>query len=131
MNIKFHGAARTVTGSCHLLTLDNGLNVLLDCGMFQGMGVETDDLNENFGFDPSSIAFLLLSHAHIDHSGLIPKLVKEGFTGKIFCTPATRDLTEILLYDSAEIQTYETEYINARRAEKNLPLYEPLYTAAD
>jgi metallo-beta-lactamase family protein len=129
MNIKFHGAARTVTGSCHLLTLDNGLNVLLDCGMFQGMGVETDDLNEKFGFDPSSIDFLLLSHAHIDHTGLIPKLVKEGFKGKIVCTPATKDLTEILLYDSAEIQTYEIEYKNKKRSLRNLPPYEPLFTS--
>jgi metallo-beta-lactamase family protein len=131
MKISFHGAARTVTGSKHLLTLDEGRQILLDCGMFQGLGKETDELNARFGFKPESIDVLLLSHAHIDHSGLIPKLVREGFTGKIFCTPATRDLTEILLYDSAEIQTYETEYINARRAEKNLPLYEPLYTADD
>jgi metallo-beta-lactamase family protein len=131
MKISFHGAARTVTGSKHLLTLDGGRQILLDCGMFQGLGKETDELNARFGFKPESIDVLLLSHAHIDHSGLIPKLVKEGFTGKIFCTPATRDLTEILLYDSAEIQTYETEYINARRAEKNLQPYEPLYTAAD
>jgi metallo-beta-lactamase family protein len=131
MKISFHGAARTVTGSKHLLTLDAGRQILLDCGMFQGLGKETDELNGRFGFKPESIDALLLSHAHIDHSGLIPKLVREGFTGKIYCTPATKDLTEILLYDSAEIQTYETEYINARRAEKNLPLYEPLYTADD
>src|SRR6476660_8749984 len=131
MKIKFHGAARTVTGSCHLLTLDNGLKILLDCGMFQGMGAETDGLNEKFEFDPSSIAFLLLSHAHIDHSGLIPKLVKEGFNGKIYCTPATKDLTEILLYDSAEIQTYDTDSINKKRAVRNLQPYEPLYTATD
>ena len=131
MKIKFHGAARTVTGSSHLLTLNNGLKILLDCGMFQGMGAETDDLNEKFGFDPSSIAFLLLSHAHIDHSGLIPKLVKEGFNGKIYCTPATKDLTEILLYDSAEIQTYEIEYKNKKRISRNLPPFEPLYSSED
>jgi metallo-beta-lactamase family protein len=131
MKIKFHGAARTVTGSCHLLTLNNGLKTLLDCGMFQGMGAETDDLNEKFEFDPSSIAFLILSHAHIDHSGLIPKLVKEGFNGKIFCTPATKDLTEILLYDSAEIQTYEMEYKNKKRRSRNLPPFEPLYSSED
>jgi metallo-beta-lactamase family protein len=127
MKIKFLGAARTVTGSCHLVTLENGLKILLDCGMFQGMGAETDDLNEKFGFDPSSIAFLLLSHAHIDHSGLIPKLVKEGFNGKIYCTPATKDLTEILLYDSAEIQNYEVEYKNKKRTTRNLKPFEPLY----
>src|SRR5215203_6987337 len=131
MKISFHGAARTVTGSKHLLTLDNGTQILLDCGMFQGMGAETDDLNNHLGFNPKKISFLLLSHAHIDHSGLIPKLVKEGFAGKIYCTPATKDLTEILLYDSAEIQTYETEYINQKRAARNLSPYEPLYTSDD
>src|SRR5678815_1247193 len=111
MKIAFHGAARTVTGSKHLITLKNGKKVLLDCGLFQGMGKDTDSYNRDFGFIPSEVDVLILSHAHIDHSGLIPKLVKEGFAGSIFCTPATRDLTEILLYDSAEIQTYETEYI--------------------
>jgi len=131
MKLAFHGAARTVTGSKHIISLKNGTNILLDCGMFQGLGQKTDELNERFGFDPKSISFLLLSHAHIDHTGLIPKLVKEGFTGKIYCTPATRDLTEILLYDSAEIQTYEIEHINKRRAKKNLPPYEPLYSADD
>ena len=131
MKLSFHGGARTVTGSKHLVTLDNGLQILLDCGLFQGMGRETDSLNENFGFDPKSISYLLLSHAHIDHSGLIPKLVKEGFKGKICCTAATKDLTEILLYDSAEIQTYETEYINKRREKAKLPPYEPLYTTDD
>src|SRR5215217_4256356 len=131
MKISFQGAARTVTGSKHLLTLDNGQKILLDCGMFQGMGAETDDLNKHFGFDPKKISVLILSHAHIDHSGLIPKLVKEGFDGKIYCTPATKDLTEILLYDSAEIQTYETEYINKKRASRKLPPYEPLYNSDD
>ncbi|HYH14624.1 MAG TPA: MBL fold metallo-hydrolase, partial [Flavisolibacter sp.] len=129
--LAFHGAARTVTGSKHIISLDNGTNILLDCGMFQGLGQKTDELNEKFGFDPKTISYLLLSHAHIDHTGLIPKLVKEGFTGKIYCTTATRDLTEILLYDSAEIQTYEIDHINKRRAKKNLPPYEPLYTADD
>ena len=79
MKITFHGAARTVTGSKHLITTESGLNVLLDCGLYQGMGAETDDLNRHFGFQPSAIDYLILSHAHIDHSGLIPKLVKEGF----------------------------------------------------
>ncbi|HZH00364.1 MAG TPA: MBL fold metallo-hydrolase [Flavisolibacter sp.] len=131
MKIAFHGAAKTVTGSKHLITLNDGTNILMDCGMFQGLGRDTDKLNESFGFDPKSISFLLLSHAHIDHTGLIPKLVKEGFAGKIYCTPATKDLTEILLYDSAEIQTYEVEYNNKRRAKQDLPLYEPLYTSED
>lgn len=131
MRISFHGAARTVTGSKHVLHLNNGRSILLDCGMFQGLGKETDDLNEHFGFNPGKIDLVLLSHAHIDHSGLLPRLVKEGYKGKIISTEATKDLTEILLYDSAEIQTYETEYINKRRATKGLSPYKPLYTAAD
>jgi metallo-beta-lactamase family protein len=131
MKLSFHGAAKTVTGSKHLLSLDNGPKVLLDCGLFQGLGHDTHDFNENFGFEPSSINVLILSHAHIDHSGLIPKLVKEGFDGKIFCTPATKELAEILLYDSAEIQTYEVEHINRRRQKAGLSPYEPLYTSED
>lgn len=131
MKISFHGAARTVTGSKHMIHLDDGRQILLDCGMFQGMGKETDELNEHFGFNPQKIDAVLLSHAHIDHSGLLPKLVKEGYEKTIFSTPGTKDLTEILLYDSAEIQTYETEYINKRRAAKNLPLYEPMYKPDD
>jgi metallo-beta-lactamase family protein len=131
MKLTFHGAARTVTGTKHKLTLNNGTNILLDCGLFQGLGPQTDELNDHFGFDPKSISYLILSHAHIDHTGLIPKLVKEGFEGKIYCTPATRDLTEILLYDSAEIQTYEVEITNKKRAKRNLPPYEPLYTPFD
>jgi metallo-beta-lactamase family protein len=126
MKLSFHGAARTVTGSKHLLTLDNGKNYLLDCGMFQGMGAETEGLNGEFGFDATTIDFLFLSHAHIDHSGLIPKLVKEGFEGKIYCTPATKDLTEILLMDSAEIQMHEAEFINKKSSaaiDEVLPLY--------
>jgi metallo-beta-lactamase family protein len=126
MKISFHGAARTVTGSKHLLTLENGRKYLLDCGMFQGMGLETDTLNSDFGFDPGEVNQLFLSHAHIDHTGLIPKLVKDGFEGKIFCTPATKDLTEILLTDSAEIQTNEADFINKKRSaaiDEAVPLY--------
>ncbi|WP_207495499.1 MBL fold metallo-hydrolase [Aridibaculum aurantiacum] len=129
MKLSFHGAARTVTGSKHLLTLDNGKKILIDCGLFQGMGSKTDDLNNDFGFEPSSIDVLIVTHAHIDHTGLIPKLVKDGFNGKIYSTPATKDLAEILMYDSAEIQTYEIDYINKKRAAKNLPPYEPLYSS--
>ena len=116
MKIAFHGAARTVTGSKHLLTLKSGTKILLDCGMFQGMGKDTDVLNSKFGFEANSVDYLVLSHAHIDHSGLIPKLVKEGFKGRIFCTPATKDLGEILLEDSAQIQRDDTRFINKRRA---------------
>ncbi|MBV9989183.1 MAG: MBL fold metallo-hydrolase [Chitinophagaceae bacterium] len=104
MHCSFHGAARTVTGSKHLLTLNSGRQVLLDCGMFQGLGRQTDVLNAHFGFDPRVIDCVILSHAHIDHSGLLPKLVKEGFRGPIYATDATRELAAILLYDSAHIQ---------------------------
>jgi metallo-beta-lactamase family protein len=131
MKISFHGAAQTVTGSKHLLTLSNGVKILLDCGMFQGMGRQTDELNKHFGFNPSEINYLLLSHAHIDHSGLIPKLVKEGFRGKIFCTSATKDLAAILLEDSAVIQRDDTKYLNRKRNKKGLPLFEPMYNVAD
>ena len=131
MTISFHGAARTVTGSKHLLTLNNGTKILFDCGLFQGMGQKTAELNEQFGFDPASVNYVILSHAHIDHSGLIPRLVKNGFKGKIFCTQATYELTEILLYDSAEIQTYDTVLQNKVRSQYNLDPYEPLYTAGD
>lgn len=131
MKIAFHGAARTVTGSKHLLTLSNGKKILLDCGMFQGMGKETDMLNREFGFDPKGVDVMILSHAHIDHCGLIPRLVKEGFNGKIFCTPATKDLTTVLLKDSAEIQEDEVKYQNKRRAAEGLPYLPPLYTLED
>lgn len=131
MKIAFHGAARTVTGSKHLLTLVNGKNYLLDCGMFQGMGKETDAMNRDWGFDPAEVTHLILSHAHIDHSGLIPKLVKDGFAGKIFCTPATKELTAVLLEDSAGIQESEVRYENKRRANEGLPYLQPLYNTED
>jgi len=131
MKIAFHGAARTVTGSKHLLTLKNGKRILLDCGMFQGMGRETDSLNRDFGFDSESVDVMILSHAHIDHSGLIPKLYKEGFRGRIFCTPATRELTGILLEDSAEIQEDDAKFSNKRRATEGLPYIQPLYSIDD
>lgn len=131
MKIAFHGAARTVTGSKHLLSLKNGKKVLLDCGIFQGMGRDTDMLNRDFGFDPREVSVMILSHAHIDHSGLIPKLVKDGFTGKIFCTPATYSLTSILLADSAEIQEDDAKYSNKRRAQQGLPYIQPLYNVED
>ncbi|HEX5654993.1 MAG TPA: MBL fold metallo-hydrolase [Chitinophagaceae bacterium] len=131
MKIAFHGAARTVTGSKHLLTLKDGRKLLLDCGMFQGMGKETDMMNRDLGFNAADVTAMILSHAHIDHSGLIPKLVKEGFGGKIFCTPATRELTNTLLEDSAEIQEDEVKYTNKRRAMDGLPYLHPLYTLED
>lgn len=131
MKIAFHGAAQTVTGSKHLLTLDNGTTVLFDCGLFQGLGKETSALNNEFGFEPAGIKYLLLSHAHIDHCGLIPRLVKLGFTGKIYCTSGTKDLAEVLLLDSAEIQRDDIRFVNKKRAKQGLPPLEPLYTVED
>jgi metallo-beta-lactamase family protein len=131
MKIAFHGAARTVTGSKHLLTLKNGKKYLLDCGMFQGMGGQTDSLNREWGFTPSEVDTLILSHAHIDHSGLIPKLVKDGFNGRIFCTPATKELSGVLLEDSAGIQQDDIKYANKRRAHEGLPYLKPLYDEQD
>ncbi|WP_316816668.1 MBL fold metallo-hydrolase [Pedobacter nyackensis] len=126
MKIAFHGAARAVTGSKHLITLNSGTQVLLDCGLFQGMGDITDQLNESFGFDPTRVTYLILSHAHIDHCGLLPRLVAEGFSGPIFCTPATRDLAEILMLDSAKIQMQDAEYANRKIKlveDQEMPLY--------
>lgn len=131
MKIAFHGAARTVTGSKHLLTLKNGNRYLLDCGLFQGMGKETDSMNRVWGFEPPEVKALILSHAHIDHCGLIPKLVRDGFQGDIFCTPATRHLASILLEDSAEIQEDDVKYSNKRRAAEGQPYLQPLYTLED
>lgn len=131
MKIAFHGAARTVTGSKHLLTFKNGKKILLDSGLFQGMGKETDALNRVWGFDPAEVDMLVLSHAHIDHCGLIPKLVKDGFNGPIFCTPGTKSLAFILLEDSAEIQEDDVKYINKKRAASGQPYLKPLYTLED
>lgn len=120
-----------VTGSKHLLTLPNGKKLLLDCGLFQGMGKDTDAMNRHWGFDPAEIDYMVLSHSHIDHSGLLPKLYKDGYRGKIICTPATKSLTTILLEDSAEIQEDEVKYENKRRAAQGLPYLKPLYTLED
>ena len=99
--------------------------------MFQGMGQDTDVLNREFGFDAASVDVMILSHAHIDHCGLIPKLVKEGFSGRIFCTPATNELTKVLLLDSAEIQEDDVKYENKKRAASGQPYLRPLYTKVD
>jgi metallo-beta-lactamase family protein len=131
MKIAFHGAARTVTGSKHLITLRNGKKVLLDCGMFQGMGKDTDAFNREFGFEASEVDVMILSHAHIDHSGLIPRLFKQGFNGKIFCTDATRELSGLLLEDSAEIQENDVKYQNKGSRAQGGPLVQPLYTLED
>ncbi|MDR2065557.1 MAG: MBL fold metallo-hydrolase [Prevotellaceae bacterium] len=131
MKITFHGATKTVTGSKHLITLDNGKNILLDCGMYQGLGVDTFGLNSDFGFNPQDINYVILSHAHIDHSGLIPKLVHDGFKGRIFGTPATIDLAEILLLNSAYIQETDAAYINKIRRNENKKPVKPLYCYED
>ncbi|HMX36984.1 MAG TPA: MBL fold metallo-hydrolase [Ferruginibacter sp.] len=131
MKIAFHGAARTVTGSKHLITLKNGNKYLLDCGMFQGMGRQTDALNRQFGFDVGEITAMILSHAHIDHCGLVPKLVADGYHGKIYCTPATKELAAVLMEDSAGIQENDIRYENKRRAQEGLPYLKPLYTTQE
>jgi len=131
MKITFHGAAQTVTGSKHLITLSNGKKLLLDCGMFQGMGPETNVLNSDFGFDPKSVNYVILSHAHIDHCGLLPKLIKDGYDGKVFATPATKDLASVLLEDSAGIQENDIKFENKKRALLGLPYLKPLYTTED
>jgi len=128
MKIAFHGAARTVTGSKHLITLKNGKKYLLDCGMFQGLGKETDMMNRQFGFEPTEVTALILSHAHVDHCGLIPKLCADGFNGKIYCTPATKELSAVLMEDSAGIQENDIKFENKRRAHDGLPYLKPLYT---
>ncbi len=110
MKVKFAGAARMVTGSSHLLTLDNGFRILMDCGLCQGRGRHIWDLNNTWHFDPKTIDCLILSHAHIDHSGRIPQLVKEGFAGNIHSTHATRSLSSIMLLDSAHIQERDVEW---------------------
>ena len=122
MKIAFHGAARNVTGSKHLITLANNKQILLDCGMFQGMGHETEELNENFGFNAADVDILVLSHAHIDHSGLIPRLIAQGFKGVIYGTPATKELSKILLLDSAKIQAGDLKYKNKKLQQRGLPL---------
>jgi metallo-beta-lactamase family protein len=131
MKITFYGAAQTVTGSKHLITTEGGKNLLLDCGLFQGRGSETEALNRHFGFDPTTIDYLILSHAHADHAGNIPQLVKSGYTGPIFATPATIDLCRIMLADSAHIQEYDVQYLNKRRARKHQELLKPIYTIED
>ena len=128
--LSFYGAAGQVTGSCYLLNW-NQQKVLLDCGMVQGGDQVTDLSKFRFAFRPKDIDAVVLSHAHIDHSGLIPKLCKDGFSGKIFCTPATKQLGAILLEDSAEIQEDDVKYENKRRAAQGLPYLKPLYTRED
>jgi len=131
MKIQFLGAAREVTGSKHLITSPAGKKILLDCGMFQGKGQETETLNKNLGFNPATIDHLILSHAHIDHSGLIPYIYKLGFRGSVVCTNATRDLCAVMLADAGFIQEQDTYYFNKKRARQGLDPVEPLFTKND
>jgi metallo-beta-lactamase family protein len=130
MDITFIGAARTVTGSLHLFEYNNH-KFLLECGMFQGHREEAERINSTFPFKPKDVKAVILSHAHIDHSGNLPNLVRRGFTGPIYCTDATKDIASLLLLDSAKIQQYDFEYLNKKRAQKGLLPKEPLYTMAD
>ena len=130
MKIYFNGAAQTVTGSQHLLEV-NGHKLLLDCGLFQGRRKETYKKNREFAYDPATVDAVLLSHAHIDHSGNIPNLVKHGFSGPIYATEGTCALAHIMLRDSGHIQEADVRYVNKKRRKKNLPPVEPLYTQQD
>lgn len=130
MQLTFHGAAQTVTGSRHLVEV-NGHKILLDCGLVQGRRSEAFERNRDFGFDPTEVDTLILSHAHIDHSGNIPSLTKKGFDGPIICTHATRDLCATMLRDSGHIQERDVEFVNKRRKRRGEPPIEPLYTQDD
>lgn len=130
MHIQFFGAAGTVTGSCHLV--DTGRQrVILDCGLFQGKRKESFEKNRHLPFDPRTIDAVILSHAHIDHSGNLPQLVKEGFKGMIICTRATQSLCNHMLKDSAHIQEKDVQYVNKKRSRKGQSKFEPLYEMAD
>ena len=130
MKLTFFGAERTTTGSKYLLEV-NGSQILLECGMFQGRREKTIEYNTKLPFDPSRVDAMLLSHAHIDHSGIIPILCRDGFRGPIFSTDATADLCNIMLLDTAHIQEQDAVFLNRKNAKKGLPLVEPLYTQAD
>jgi metallo-beta-lactamase family protein len=130
LRITFHGAAQEVTGSMYLIEI-NGRRILMECGMYQGRRAVAYDRNLKLPFDPKTVDALVLSHAHIDHSGNIPNLVKQGFKGRIWCTAATRNLCAYMLLDSGHIQENDVEYLNKQRARKDEPPVEPLYTQAD
>jgi len=133
MKVQFCGAAQTVTGSAHLITLDSGYKILLDCGLYQGNEKEMKTFNENWYFKPQEIDCVVLSHAHIDHSGRLPKLVKDGYEGSIYATSATKSLCGIMLLDSGFIQERDAEWYNKRMRRKNKKFTprEPLYTTKD
>ena len=130
MKITFHGAARTVTGSRHLLQV-NGATLLLDCGLFQGRRQETYERNQNLGFNPTKIDAVILSHAHIDHSGNLPSLVKKGYRGPIYTTAASAHLSNIMLMDSGHIQELDAATVNKKNMARGDPPIKPLYTMED
>lgn len=130
MKITFLGATQTVTGSMHLLEV-NGAQILLDCGLFQGRRQESWERNRSLPFDARQLQAMILSHAHIDHSGNIPNLVSSGYRGKIYATAATRDLCSAMLLDSAHLQESDVTYVNKKRRKQGLPAVEPIYTTAD
>ena len=127
MTIQFLGAAGEVTGSKHLITTKKGKRILLDCGMFQGKGMETDAANRNLGFEPKDIDYIILTHAHIDHSGLIPYLYHLGFRGDVICTPATRDLCAIMFQDTAYILAQDVRWYNKKMDRLHKPRIQPLF----
>jgi metallo-beta-lactamase family protein len=130
VTLSFHGGVDTVTGSCHLLSAD-GLNILIDCGMFQGEPRFENKNYDDFGFEPPSIDWLLLTHGHLDHCGRIPLLVKKGFKGKILCTAATYDIARLILLDTAKIQEEDFEYGKRLKPGGGQTQHEPLYTTQD
>lgn len=131
LSIQFFGAAKAVTGSKHLIQTAAGLNILLDCGLMQDNSEDADHQNRFFDFKPASIDYLFLSHAHIDHSGNIPNLVKQGFKGPIFMTAGTADILRIMLADSAKIQESEANSKNKKQHSKNQQIQQPLYDLED
>ena len=130
MKLSFHGAARSVTGSRHMVELP-GCKLLLDCGLFQGRREEAFEQNRNLGFDPKSVNAVLLSHAHVDHSGALPILQKHGFSGKIHLTRATADLTQLMLEDSAHVQASDCSYVNKKEQRRGRSCVRPFYNIAD
>ena len=131
MQLQFWGAAQTVTGSLHVVQFDNGKTLLLDCGLYQGRRAEANERNRTFPVPPAEVDAVLLSHAHIDHSGLLPKLYAEGFRGRVYATHATRDLCALMLMDSAYIQEKDAKFFNKRAKKKGQDPIEPLYTEED
>jgi metallo-beta-lactamase family protein len=130
MKLTFHGAAQTVTGSMHLVEI-NGSRLLLDCGLYQGKRSESFERNRTFPFDVTKIDAVVLSHAHIDHSGNLPNLIKQGYSGPIYCTSATKELTDVMLRDSGHIQERQAENLNYHKVKRGEPPVEPLYTEKD